>query len=142
MWGADWVWVYIKMGGRGEPHPISHVLLPALVTQEVSWKLSYGGKSHTASSDPAHSNTTLYIPAFLPLPPCHPPSKQPLDRKVSGSSSLMRRFSGHSSTEPRASPAAAPRFVSPARGSPGLSGNHVSDYMGNETRALFVCASD
>lgn len=25
---------------------------------------------------------------------------------------------------------------------PGLSGNHVSDYMGNETRALFVCGSD
>lgn len=54
----------------------------------------------------------------------------------------MKRFSGHSSAEPSASPATAPRFVSPARGSPGLSGNHVSDYMGNETRALFVCGSD
>lgn len=97
-----------------------------------------GRTSCTASSDPAHSNATLYIPAFLPLPP----SKQPLDKEVSGSSSLMKRFSGHSSVEPNASPATAPRFVSPARGSPGLSGNHVSDYMGNETRALFVCGSD
>lgn len=54
----------------------------------------------------------------------------------------MERFSGHSSAEPSPSPAAASRFVSPAHGSPGLSGNHVSDYMGNETRALFVCGSD
>lgn len=91
-----------------------------------------GGKHRTASSDPAHSNTTLYIPAFLPVPP----SQQPLDKKVLGSSSLMRRFSGHSSAEPRP----PPLRVLPA--SPGLSGNHVSDYMGNETRALFVCGSD
>lgn len=54
----------------------------------------------------------------------------------------MERFSGHSSVEPNPSAATAPRFVSPARSSPGLSGNHVSDYMGNETRALFVCGSD
>lgn len=42
-----------------------------------------------------------------------------------------------------APPSLARHRVLPApRGSPGLSGNHVSDYMGNETRALFVCASD
>lgn len=34
--------VCVKMGGGGEGHPISHVLLPALVTQGMSWKLSHG----------------------------------------------------------------------------------------------------
>lgn len=136
MWGADWVWVYIKMDGRGEGHPISHVLLPAIMTQGMRWKRSYGGKSCTASPNLLTQTQPLYS-CLSPTP-----SKQPLAKKVLGSSSLMRRFSGHSSTEPSASPATAPRFVSPARGSPGLSGNHVSDYMGNETRALFVCGSD
>lgn len=67
--------VYIKMGGREEGHPISHVLLPALVTQRIKYKLSYGGEK------PALPPLTLLTQTqpFIFLPFSHsptPPSEQ------------------------------------------------------------------
>lgn len=110
MWGAGWVWLAGGLYKDGRKRRGSSHLPRASPSPGDSgngggnWAME--GKPCTASSDPARSNTTLYIPAFLHLPP----SQQPLDKKVWGSSSLMRRFSGHISTEPRP----PPRRVLPA----------------------------
>lgn len=105
------------MGGRGEGHPISHVVLPALVAQGMRWELSYGGKSFHHPSDPAHSNTTLF-PCLSPAPPTPPCEQAALGQEGLGEQPLMKRFSVPNPAEPSPSPTTAPRPVSPALAPP------------------------
>lgn len=80
-----------------------------------------------------------------PLPLEHSPSRSCLTHPAGQRPSLARGLAEqllNGKLERAELRGAAPRSVSAAHGSPGLSGDHVGDYMGNETRALFVCASD
>lgn len=120
--GRGSVWVCEKVGGRGMSGPRSHLLLPAVVRQKGTQKLHVSLYCHNFKS------------LFYGWPQPH--------RRLSQPEQWLKKIA-----RPQLCPAepCAPRraaLCQPCVQLPGLSGNHVSDYMGNETRALFVCGSD
>lgn len=120
--GHGSAWVCVKVGGRGISGPRSHLLLPAAVRQRGMQRL------HTRFY--CHNFKSLFY--AWPQPHCR--LSQPVQwlKKIVQPQLCLAK--------PRAPRRAA--LCQPCVQLPGLSGNHVSDYMGNETRALFVCGSD
>lgn len=62
--------VYVKMGGRGEGHPISHMLLPALVTQgmEVETELWRENPAPPPLTLLAQTQPFIFLPFLHSLP--------------------------------------------------------------------------
>lgn len=120
--GHGSAWVCVKVGGRGVSGPRSHLLLPAAVRQR--------GMQRLHARFDCHNFKSLFY--AWPQPYCRLSQPEQWLKKIVQPQLCLAK--------PRAPRRAA--LCQPCVQLPGLSGNHVSDYMGNETRALFVCGSD
>lgn len=88
MWGAGLVWLsgdFYKDGRkrRGSSHLPRASPRSGDTGNDLETEFA-GGKSLHHPSDPAHSNTTLDIPAFLPLPHASLQASSPWTRRSRG----------------------------------------------------------